>query len=113
MAALTCLAGAGVVMNAVAGPQTLADPTRPVSVSAVAESRVDSPKVQLEAVLNRSGSYVAIVNGKLVRAGDHVGNITIQAVTLEGVRYVQDGKSGFASMPATKLLVRQDSASKK
>jgi hypothetical protein len=113
MAALTCLAGAVAVMNAVAGPQTLVDPTRPVSASTVTETRVDTQRVQLEAVLNRSGSYVAIVNGRLVRAGDHVGNITIQTVTLEGVRYVQDGKTGFASMAATKLSVRKDVASKK
>lgn len=96
------------VTQALAGPQTLSDPTRPVTAAATTEDHVESSRVQLEAVLNRSGSYVAIVNGKLVRAGDHLGNITIQEVTADSVRYMQDGKPGRAQMPTAKLSVRHD-----
>jgi hypothetical protein len=109
---LICRASAltAVAASVVAGAQTLTDPTRPMSAPAAAEARTESSKLQLEAVLNRSGSYVAIVSGKLVHSGDRFGNITIQDISAAGVRYSQDGKTRFVAMPDTKLSVRHEPA---
>lgn len=93
--------------------EALVDPTRPASAAASPAALEESSAVHVQAVFVRPGASVAIVNGKLVKSGDHIANISIDAVTAAGVRYTRAGHPGFATVPATKLDVRATSAHKK
>jgi hypothetical protein len=104
-----CVAAAG----AVSAADALVDPTRPVSAHVAPESQPESAAVHVQAIVSRAESRVAIVNGKVVRAGDHLGSISIQEVTAEGVRYLQHGQSNFARVPGARLLVRNTPVPKK
>jgi hypothetical protein len=99
--------------TAASGADALVDPTRPISAHAATDSQPESAAVHVQAIVSRSGSRIAIVNGKLVRAGDHLGSISIQEVTADGVRYLQYGHSNFARVPSAKLLVRNTPVPKK
>jgi nucleoid-associated protein YgaU len=95
-----CLAGAPVAHAS----EALADPTRPSSTAAAPENEGDG--IRVEAVILRARSCLAIVNGHVVRAGDHLGNTLIEAVTAEGVRYSQHGRSAFARLTPAGIAVR-------
>ena len=85
----------------------LVDPTRPANVkAAVAAERTDV--VRLEAVLRSDGAPVAIVNGKVVRAGDHVGPARIDEVLPNGIRYTRDGRSFTARLDTKVMQVRRN-----
>jgi hypothetical protein len=92
--------------RALATPETLVDPTRPASATTPSVALTETSGVHVQAVFIRPGSSVAIVNGKLVRAGDHIAGISIDAVTAAGVGYTQSGHPGFATVPTTTLPVR-------
>jgi hypothetical protein len=93
--------------------ETLVDPTRPASVAATPAAMEEASGVHVQAVFVRSDSCFAIVNGRLVKAGDHIANISIEAVTAVGVRYTQAGHPGFAAVHTTTLEVRATSPQKK
>ena len=82
----------------------LVDPTRPASAPESAGAVSESGGVHVQAIVSRAGSRVAIVDGKLVHAGDRIANILIEEVTPEGVRYSQGGQSGFARLQCPKAL---------
>jgi hypothetical protein len=82
----------------------LVDPTRPTSVVALPEGESDG--IHVEAIILRAGSHIAIVNGHIVRAGDHLGDALIEEVTAEGVRYSQHGHSAFAHLTTATIAVR-------
>jgi len=82
----------------------LIDPTRPTSEVARSESEGDG--IHVEAVILRKGSRIAIVNGHIVRAGDHLGDTLIEEVTADGVRYSQHGHSAFARLTTATIAVR-------
>lgn len=104
LAGLACLAvlfaGAPVARAA----EGLLDPTRPTSAVAAPESVGDG--IHVEAVIQRAGSRIAIVNGHIVRAGDHLGDTLIEEVTADGVRYSQHGHSAFARLTTSTIAVR-------
>jgi ribosomal protein L14 len=81
----------------------LADPTRPSATAAPAEREGG---MHVEAIIVRATSRVAIVDGHLVRAGDRIGDVVIEAVTPEGVRYSRGGHSAFARLSAVTVTVR-------
>ena len=87
---------------------TLVDPTRPVTASAQVRHAEDVLRV--EAILDREGQRIAIVGGKVVRAGDRLSWGQIQEVTATGVRYVADGRIQFMTLDVPKLKVRRVSA---
>lgn len=103
--AASALASAAVAV----GAEALADPTRPSSAAASSDLGPEVVGVHVEAIVSRAGSRVAIVNGRLVRAGDRLGSIWIEEVTADGVRYLQNGRSSVARGPATPLSVRRAS----
>src|SRR5262244_2297545 len=92
-----------VVAGAASGAETLVDPTRPISAHAAPDTHSDSPGVHVQAIFSRSGSRIAIVNGKVVRAGDRLGNLSIEEVTADGVRFFLDGHSMFVRVLSAKL----------
>ena len=99
------LAGAPLAVAAVRAAEPLVDPTRPVAARAAAYE--DTSGVHVQAIVSRAGSRIAIVDGKVVHAGDRVANVVIEEVTPEGVRYSQDGRSGFARLASPKVTVRR------
>jgi hypothetical protein len=101
LCALTLVSAASYAQAA----QLLADPTRPTGASNQAAE--DLSGVHVEAIILRAGSRVAIVSGHLVRAGDRIGDVLIEAVTPEGVRYSQNGHSAFARLAAGVVIVRR------
>lgn len=84
----------------------LVDPTRPSNVKVTAPARVDA--FRLEAILNSNGSPVAIVSGKVVRAGDSVGGAHIDEISADGVRYTKDGRSHTARLEPKVMQVRRN-----
>jgi len=86
----------------------LVDPTRPMSATDPAPAAAEPGGVRVQAVVIRPGSRVAVVDGRLVHAGDRIANLLIEEVTPEGVRYSQDGHSRFARLKCpTPLTVRR------
>jgi hypothetical protein len=69
-----------------AAADPLRDPTRPPQAAATRAAAVEQAPV-LTAVFASGERRSAIVNGRLVRAGDRVGVFTIEDVLAEGVRY--------------------------
>jgi MSHA biogenesis protein MshK len=84
----------------------LVDPTRPSNVKAAAPTRVDA--FRLEAILNSNGTPIAIVSGKLVRAGDTVGDARIDEVRADGIRYTKNGRSHTARLEPKVMQVRRN-----
>lgn len=85
----------------------LADPTRPADVRPATNGEV-LPGVRVEAILQSGGRRLAIVNGKVVRAGDHIGAIQILEVTAGSVRYSRAGESHVARLDGTTMQVRHN-----
>ena len=85
----------------------LLDPTRPATAPA-ATANAASGRVKVEAIMNSGAQPLAIVNGKLVRAGDSIGGAQIEAILTDGVRYKQDGRSQVARVGKQALLVRRN-----
>jgi hypothetical protein len=86
-------------------PEALVDPTRPT----VATEHSNVPHacgVCVEAIVTRPEGSFAIVNGRVVRAGDRFSGISIEEVTPEGVKYLQGGHRGFARLHQEKLDLR-------
>ncbi len=88
---------------------TLVDPTRPVTASAQAHHAEDV--LRLEAILDRDGQRIAIVGGKVVRAGDRLSWGQVQEITATGIRYSAAGRIQFLALEIPKLQVRRVSAS--
>lgn len=88
---------AALLMTATAFSQAIRDPMRPAGAAPAARPRAAST-FKLEGVI--SGSVrVAIVNGRLVRAGDDVGGAKILEVLSHGVRYSRGGKVQTLLLP--------------
>jgi MSHA biogenesis protein MshK len=98
---ILCLAP--LLLTAGAQAQTLRDPMRPPG-SAPASVRLAGPvALKLEGVI--SGTVrVAIVNGRLVRAGDVVAGAQIVEVLSDGVRYSRAGRVQTLLLPGVHAL---------
>jgi hypothetical protein len=84
----------------------LVDPTRPATVKAV--SAVATNGVKVDAVMNSNGRPLAIVNGKVVRAGDSIGAVQIEEILSDGVRFKRDGRSQIARVGKQMIQVRHN-----
>lgn len=83
----------------VASAQTFRDPMRPAG-AAPAPVRVAAPVApRLEGVID-GVERVAIVSGRLVRAGDVVNGATVLEVLQNGVRLSRAGKVQLLTLPA-------------
>lgn len=84
-----------------AAPEGLVDPTRPTTTGHNVASHVCA--VCVEAIVTRPEGSFAVVNGRVVRAGDRFSDIWIEEVTPAGVKYLQAGHRGFARLHQEKL----------
>ena len=85
----------------------LVDPTRPANAKAVV-SYQNTGALRLEAVLRSDGNTIAIVNGKVVRAGDRIGTARIDEVMPNGIRYTRDGRSYTTRLDSKAIHVRRN-----
>jgi MSHA biogenesis protein MshK len=83
----------------VASAQTFRDPMRPAGAAPAAARPVAPTSLRLEGVIN-GAERVAIVSGRVVRAGDQVLGATILEVFPTGVRYSRAGKVHTLTLPA-------------
>lgn len=90
-----------------ASADRLVDPTRPATVKAAVAVASVSP-VKVEAIMKSGSSLLAIVNGKVVRAGDFVDGVRIDEVRSDGVRYTRAGQASIAYVGRQAIDVRHN-----
>lgn len=90
-----------------AANERLLDPTRPTHAKAPAAPRSTSA-MRLEAVLMSSDRRIAIVNGQVLRAGDRIGDVLIEEVFADSVRYTRAGQSQLLRLQERALHVRRN-----
>jgi hypothetical protein len=100
------LAALLLTLSAKAAADRLVDPTRPPQAPSPS-SDPSHEGVRVEAVLRSAERDLAIVNGKIVRAGDRVAGVRIEAILPDGVRYVRDGQVRVARLQPASIAVRQ------
>jgi hypothetical protein len=86
----------------------LVDPTRPASRGSAVSTA--SEAIRVEAILRSGDRHLAIVNGKIVRAGDQVGAVQILEVFGDGVRYSHAGQSHVVRLDLRTMQVRRNVA---
>jgi hypothetical protein len=94
------------LMSLPAMADRLADPTRPPGPRAQATETRSG--IRVEAILNSDDRRLAIVNGKVVHAGDYVSGVRIEEILVDGVRYMRDGRSQVARLRPAAMSVRQE-----
>ena len=93
---------------AAASADQLTDPTRPATMRAVAVVASGTQPIKVEAIMNSNGHPLAIVNGKVVRAGDSIGAVRIEAILGDGVRFNRDGRSQVVRVGKQAIAVRHN-----
>ncbi|MEO8065094.1 MAG: hypothetical protein ABI821_20370 [Pseudomonadota bacterium] len=86
-----------------ASAQTFRDPMRPPGSTAVRAGPARSPAFKLEGVI-AGAVRVAIVNGRLVQAGDEIAGAHIIEVLVDGVRYSRAGRIQTLVLPGVHPL---------
>jgi MSHA biogenesis protein MshK len=76
------------------------DPMRPAGVAPGAPRALNVQTLRLEGVIG-TVNRVAIINGRLVRAGESVGGVKILEVFANGVRFERAGKITTLTLPVT------------
>jgi hypothetical protein len=84
----------------------LADPTRPMGAAAKV---VESSPLKLEGIVHSATRDIAIVNGRLVKAGEWIGDARIEAIARDSVRYTRAGRSHVLALE-TPIKVRHSPA---
>jgi len=88
--------------RAFGAPEALTDPTRPTTTAGHGNVS-HGCGVCVAAIVTRQEGSFAVVNGRVVRAGDRFSDISIEEVTPDGVKYLQGGRRGFARLQQEKL----------
>ena len=78
-------------------PEGLVDPTRPTTTTGHSDT-THACGVCVEAIVTRKEGSFAVVNGRVVRAGDRLSDISIEEITPDGVEYLRGGHRGFARL---------------
>jgi MSHA biogenesis protein MshK len=91
--------------------ETLVDPTRPANAPAraVAASGGEAA-ARVSAVFQSGGRRVAVLDGKVVKAGDRFGDAVVQEVMADGVRLARGGRIEVARLPKQAASVRRGAA---
>ena len=83
--------------------QSVVDPMRPPGAAPVSSRPRAASTLKLEGVI--SGAVrVAIVNGRLVHAGDEIGGARILEIQSDGVRYSRGGQVQSLLLPGARAL---------
>ncbi len=91
-----------------AAADRLQDPTRPSNAKDIVRQAPQG--VRLEAILHSEDRLIAIVNGKIVRACDQVGDTRIDEISADSIRYTRAGRSEVARLSAKHISVRSNIA---
>jgi len=84
----------------------LKDPTQPPVSTSPARGVALPRQLNLEAIMQSAERYVAIVDGKIVRVGDRIGNATIEEITTDTVRYSRGGREHTIRLARRAVKVR-------
>jgi hypothetical protein len=95
-------------LTTAAPADVLRDPTRPPQPAARARAEESGPA--LTAVFSAGNRRSAIVNGRLVKAGDTVGGYSIEDVLADGVRYRLGGSVRELHLPKPADTVKKPAA---
>lgn len=89
---------------------TLVDPTRPVSVPTRSASpvRVIEQASRVTAIFQFGERRVAVLDGRVVKAGDRIGDIVVQEILSDGVRLLHAGRVEIARLPKLAASVRRE-----
>jgi hypothetical protein len=104
----SCIALALVAGISYVKAEVLIDPTRPANAptkSATVTPGVE-PASRLTAIFKSGDSRVAVLNGRVVKNGDHIGDIVIQEIATDSVRYTKAGRAEIARLPTQAAVVR-------
>jgi MSHA biogenesis protein MshK len=102
---------AAVFVTPLSYAETLIDPTRPANAptrAVVASSGEAAARVS--AVFQTGGRRVAVLDGKVVKAGDRIGDAIVQEVMTDGVRLSRGGRIEVARLPKQAASVRRGAA---
>jgi hypothetical protein len=89
---------------------SLTDPMRPANLPARSGVVSDTAAARVTAVFLANGRRVAVLDGRVVKQGDRFGDLTIQEVLADGVRYSRGGRSEIARLPRQDARVRRSAA---
>lgn len=84
---------------------SLADPMRPFSVARAPQGKVVS-EFSVTAVFHSEERRVAVVNGRIVKVGDRLGDIRIVEILPDGVRYERQGREFTIRVASQAVKVR-------
>ena len=85
----------------------LADPTRPIDAPSILARKVEnSEALKLDGIVYSASREVAIVNGRLLKTGDWIGDARIDAIARDRVHYTRAGRSQVLKL-ATPIKVRR------
>jgi hypothetical protein len=100
---ISSLCVASLLLAGAAQAQTFRDPMRPPGSTPAKSTVARSTTFKLEGVI--SGAVrVAIVNGRLVKAGDEIAGARIVEVLAGGVRYTRAGREQTLMLPGVLAL---------
>jgi MSHA biogenesis protein MshK len=85
----------------------LIDPMRPANLPRAAAPRDAEPASRVSAVFLANGRRVAVLDGRVVKQGDRMGDLVIQEVLADGVRYTRGGRSEIVRLPRQDARVRR------
>jgi MSHA biogenesis protein MshK len=89
---------------------TLTDPMRPAfaSTKSAASARPAEAAVRLTAIFKTGEHRVAVIDGKVVKSGDRIGDLQVQEILADSVRYTRGGRSETARLPSQAATVRSN-----
>jgi len=105
---LMAATGAG-ALRALAAAPDLVDPTRP-SDARGERAMPGWPQLRLQGILHRGNDCIAIIDGRLVRRGDHFSDVMIGEIGTDAVHYQRGGHELIAYLAKPTLQVRRPSA---
>jgi MSHA biogenesis protein MshK len=103
----TFIAAGACVIVGVAAADPLFDPMRPANSVDASLAATAAGQIRVEAIVNDGERKIAIVNGRVVREGDRVGDATVESISAGAVRFNRGGRSELISLPTSKLEVRR------
>jgi hypothetical protein len=102
---LVALTGA-CATRAVAAAPALEDPTRP-SDARGARAVPGWPQLQLQGILCHGTDRIAIIDGRLIHSGDHLGDALIGEIDADAVHYRRGGHELISYLTKSTLQVRR------
>ncbi len=102
---------AAMALSVVVRADELVDPTRPANARRSASKEFVPQGSRVSAIFLSGKRRVAVFDGKVVKAGDRVGEVFIETITADGVRYRYEGRVEFAALPKQAATVRRSISS--